>query len=264
MNTNDIRHTTNKLSALGIKVPGDVDEAVKRAQLRVNVPTANATLAALDGATTQEELDEAVREFALARAIAAAGSDPGFLPTVRDRRERLASAAVHGFMLDALPQVCDRFNAATEPFTAALEAVPAGAASGSVLEMSDHVVTAVQRARETAAPLLSTLDAYNAVLRFLGLEVPTGKTGPSASLVVAMIGTDFPEGEDEKGNTAHWYAVNDVHTWARGGNVELAPLYPLVQIIRRGGRLELVDPADAERRLIVVPDAPRHAGFALL
>jgi hypothetical protein len=256
MDAKNIEIVVNKLTGLGIKPGKDVADALRTAKLPINLPTAVAALDVVERADTQEALDQAVNAYAFAKAVEMVGKDPGFVATVNERRSRVAQGAVSIYMAESIGQLCDRFNEAAPAFAEALNEVPAGAVSGSVLDLDPGTVAAIQRAKETAAPLLSALDAYDSVLRFLGIEPPRTKTGPGASALIARISTDYPT-EDEH----LWSAVNDVVVWSQGGKPELEQLYPLVPVVRNGGRLNLVDPAEADSRMVEFPDA-RRARFA--
>jgi hypothetical protein len=192
-----------------------------------------------------------VYSTAVAMAVAQIAESPAFTSALNGVRESALSEAVRPWAIDVLPDVCERFNSASPAFSAALTAVPVGAATGSVLDTGPDTVAALMAAREAAEPLHAAYTAYKSVLSFLGDPVPSGRTGPGASVIVSQVGTDFPDDD------ALWEATNAVYAWSNSHGVELGQLYPFVPIVRHGGRLELVEPSEAKRRLVVVPDARR-------
>jgi hypothetical protein len=65
-----------------------------------------------------------------------------------------------------------------------------------------------------------------------------------------MIATDFPTDDED----AEWRTVNQVLGWATGRPVDLPQFWPFWPVVRNGARLDLVEPAEADRRGTVYPD----------
>ncbi|GAA5121727.1 hypothetical protein [Pseudonocardia adelaidensis] len=252
MSTNEVHRMIRAVESIGITPTKAVNEAIERSGFVVNRPSAEEAQRALRDAASQHDYDQAVYATAVAMTVAQVAESPAFTSALNGVRESALREAVRPWAVDVLPDMCERFNNAAPGFSAALTAVPEGAASGSILDTGPDTVAALMAVREAAEPLHATYAAYKAVLTFLGDPVPSGRTGPGASVIVSQIGSDFPDDD------ALWNATNDVYAWSMSHGVELPQLYPFVPIVRRGGRLELVEPSEANRRLVEIPDARRN------
>jgi hypothetical protein len=245
---NKVNNLINALGSVGIKPSKDVAQAIERSKLAINLPSPDQVIAKAAMAATQADLDKVVYEAALNAAVAeAARSVTGSLNRAR---ERALDEAVRPWAIEVLPKVCEFFNEAAPAAQEALAAVPDGAGRANVLDLDKAALDALQGAKDAVAPLQAAWTAYKALVEFLGGKAPHGKTGPSASRLVAMIATDFPTDDED----AEWRTVNQVLGWATGRPVDLPQFWPFWPVVRNGARLDLVEPAEADRRGTVYPD----------
>ena len=244
---NKVNSLIAALGSIGIKPSKDVAQAIERSKLAINLPSPDEVIAKAAMAATQAELDKLVYEAALNAAVAeAARSITGPLKQARDRA---LDEAVRPWAIEALPKVLESFNSAAPAAQEALAAVPEGAGRANVLDLDTATLDVLQAAKDAVAPLQAAWSAYKALVEYLGDKAPHGKTGPSASRLVAMIATDFPADDDD----AEWRTVVQVKDWSTGRPVDLPTFWPFWPVVRNGARLDLVEPAEADRRGTVYP-----------
>jgi hypothetical protein len=243
----------NALRNAGIEIPKEVDDASKRSKFLVNPPNTVEAERKLTDAKTQAEFDKATADLALAIAVSETVRSHKLEDAIKKARERAYTDALYPIAPDLLDEVITRFNAVTEPFEESVSRIPDLSGMGP-LDMTPDISRALLDAKEAVKPLRSLWTAYNAILTFLGLPEEYGRNGPSASRIVARLGTGFERIDED--NDELWAATNLVYRYSNSADdVQLGALAPFVGIVRAGGRLNLVTPSEAEARVVEVPDS---------
>ncbi|MEK6441860.1 hypothetical protein [Pseudonocardia sp. T1-2H] len=240
----DARSIVSTFAALDIPVPDEIRTAVERSSFRVTHPTTYEAEEALAAAKDQRAFDKAVLELAHAAVI------KQMLPEVLaghvgSARERALRTAVSPHLDGLFAAVCDKYNAAVPAFVSVVERIPDLSGMG-LLDISPDVSAALLEAKQTVVPLAKAWAAYTALMKAEGHEVGVQKQAGPAALTVARLGSFEDQAQALRAVELH-------RAYARGDSgLFLGGLAPHVGIIRVGGTLNLVSPADAFARSIDV------------
>lgn len=158
----------NALRNAGIEIPKSVDAASKQSQLMINNPNTVAAEKKVAAATDQKSMDAAVNDLALAMVLADTTKDGRLTATVNRARERAFTDAFYPLLPEFYDQICERFNAVTEPFSEAVSRIPDISGLGP-LDISPEASAALLDAKAAVRPLNALWTAYNAVARVSGL-----------------------------------------------------------------------------------------------
>lgn len=240
----DARLIVSTLAVLDIPVPDEIRTAVERSSFKITPPTIFEAQAAVAAAKDQKAFDKAVLELAHATVLSKILPEVlyGNIDSARDRALR-AAVSPH---LDALfAAVCEKYNEAVPAFVSVVERIPDLSGMG-LLDISPDASTAILEAKQTVVPLNKAWAAYTTLVKAEGHEIGVQKHAGPAALTVARLGSF--EDEDQA-----LRAVELHRAYARGdSSLFLGNLAPHVGIVRAGGTLNLVPPAEAFARSIDV------------